>query len=197
MDLTLLLSGVVAGAAPILLATLGETITEKTGIINLSLDGSILLSAMVAFAVALKTNSIINGFAAASIVGASVAAIVAFFSIYLRQSQVAVGFVLTLMARDLAYFLGNPYSRIIGPQAILHPIPFLSDIPLLGKIIFNQSIPVYLSMILIGVCWWYIYRTPLGLELRSVGEHPKASYARGIDPRQRQMFYAIFWGGHL
>ena len=194
MDLTLLLSSVVAGAAPILLATLGETITEKTGIINLSLDGSILLSAMVAFVVAFKTNSVITGFAVASIVGASIAALVAFFSVYLRQSQVAVGFVLTLMTRDLAYFLGNPYSRINGPQAILHPVPFFTDIPFLGDIIFNHSVPVYLSMILIWVCWWYIYRTPLGLELRSVGEHPGASYARGIDPQRRQMLYAICGG---
>ena len=136
IDITILFAGVVAGAAPIVLATLGETITEKAGIINLSLDGTILLSAMAAFVVAFETNSILLGFAFAAVVGGLVAAIVAFFSIYLNQSQVAVGFVLTLMTRDLAYFLGNSYSRLQGPQVAPLPIPLLKDIPFLGQILF-------------------------------------------------------------
>jgi general nucleoside transport system permease protein len=192
--LTILLAGVVAGAAPILLATLGETITEKSGIINLSLDGTILLSAMTAFVIALKTGSIIMGFMAGAGVGALVAFIVAFFSIRLGLSQVAVGFVLTLMTRDLAYFLGSPYSRIQGPQVTLQPVPLLKDIPFLGDVLFNQSPPVYLSMIMIAITWWYLYRTPFGLKLRSVGENPDAAYARGIDPARVQMFYAVIGG---
>ena len=194
LDLTILFAGVVAGAAPIVLAALGETITEKAGIINLSLDGTILLSAMVAFVVAFKTNSILMGFVFAGAVGAMVAAIVAFFSIYLNQSQVAVGFVLTLMTRDLAYFLGNSYSRLQGPQVVPLPVPFLKNIPLLGTVFFNQNLPVYFSLAMIAMCWWYMYRTPLGLQLRSVGEHPRASFARGIDPGKLQMFYAICGG---
>ena len=102
LNLTILFASVVAGAAPIVLAALGETITEKSGIINLSLDGSILLSAMAAFAVAYETNSLFAGFLCGALVGATVAMLVAVFSIYLGQNQVAVGFVLTLMARDLA-----------------------------------------------------------------------------------------------
>jgi simple sugar transport system permease protein len=178
----------------VVLAVLGETITEKAGIINLSLDGTILLSAMTGFVVSYKTNSLFIGFAAAGIVGAMVAVIVAFFSIYLHQSQVAVGFVLTLMTRDLAYFLGNPYSRLQGPQVVPLPFPILKEIPFLGRIFFDQNLPVYLSLIMIAFCWWYMYRTPLGLQLRSVGEHPGASYARGIDPRKMQMFYTVCGG---
>lgn len=193
-NLTILLAGVVAGAAPLLLATLGETITEKAGIINLSLDGTILLSAMTAFAIAYETRSVFLGFIGGAAVGASIAAVVAVFSIYLHQSQVAVGFVLTLMARDLAYFLGNPYSRIHGPHAALHPIPFLRDIPFVGDVLFHHTIPVYASLVLIFACWWYLYRTPQGLILRSVGEHPRASYARGINPRKIQMIYALCGG---
>ena len=131
LDLTILFAGVVAGAAPIVLAALGETITEKAGIINLSLDGTILLSAMAAFVVAFETGNIFLGFVFAAGVGAVVAAIVAFFSIYLNQSQVAVGFVLTLMTRDMAYFLGNSYTRLQGPQVAPLPLPFLKNIPLL------------------------------------------------------------------
>ena len=118
LDITILFAGVIAGAAPIVLAALGETITEKAGLINLSLDGSILLSAMAAFAVAFETHSLLAGFAAGALVGALMALTVAVFSIYLGQNQVAVGFVLTLMGRDLAYFIGNPYSRIQGPAGL-------------------------------------------------------------------------------
>jgi len=194
VNVTILLAGIVAGAAPIVLAALGETITEKAGVINLALDGTILLSAMVAFVVAFETNSILMGFAGAAVAGAVVAAIVAFFSIYLNQSQVAVGFVLTLMTRDLAYFLGNSYTRLQGPQVVLLPLPFLKNIPVLGPVFFYQSLPVYFSLSMIAFCWWYLYKTPLGLQLRSVGEHPGAAYARGIDPKKLQMFYAMCGG---
>ena len=190
----IILAGVVAGAAPIVLAAIGETITEKSGLINLSLDGSILLSAMAAFVVSYKTQSLSAGFAAGALTGAAVAAVIAVFSIYLKLSQVAVGFVLTLMTRDLAYFLGNPYSRIYGPQVLPLPIPFLKDIPFIGPILFQHNITVYGSMIVIGLSWWYLYRTSLGLKLISVGENPVASYARGIHPHHLQMVYAICGG---
>jgi simple sugar transport system permease protein len=194
INLTILIASVVAGAAPIVLAAVGETISEKAGLINLSLDGSILLSAMAAFAIAFETNSLILGFAGGAAVGALVAATVAIFSIYFLQNQVAVGFVLTLMTRDLAYFIGNPYSRLQGPQVSPLPIPLLDQIPALGDILFNHNLPVYLSLLFIVICWWYIYRTPHGLKLRSVGEHPRASYARGINPQKLQLVYAVFGG---
>ncbi len=194
IDLTILFAGVVAGAAPIVMAALGETLTEKAGLINLSLDGSILLSAMAGFAAAYTTGSLVFGFMAGAMAGAMVAAVVGIFSIHLNRSQVAVGFVLTLMARDLAYFLGNPYARLHGPQVPSLPIPLLKEIPFFGPVFFNQSLPVYFSLLLIGFCWWYIYRTPAGLRLRAVGEHPKAAYARGIDPRRTQMLYTLAGG---
>lgn len=194
INFSLLLAGVVAGAAPIVMATLGETITEKAGLINLSLDGSILLSAMAAFVTAYLSHSTLAGFVAGALVGAAVAGLVATFSLYLNQSQVAVGFVLTLTARDLAYFLGNPYARLAGPQAAPCPVPLLHKIPLLGTVLFNHSWPVYLSLVLIGLCWWYVYKTPLGLQLRCIGEHPQAAYARTIDPRKSQFVYAVAGG---
>lgn len=194
MDLTLIVAGVIAGAAPIVLATIGETITEKSGMINLSLDGSILLAAMVSFVVARQADSLLAGFAAGALVGAAVAAVVAVFSIHLRQNQVAVGFVLTLMTRDLAYFLGNPHARQPGPQALAAPVPGLDQIPFLGPVLFNHPLPVYFSLLLIGVGWWFVYRTAPGLKLRAVGENPKAAYARGINPWNVQMMYAVCGG---
>ena len=126
------LAGVLAAAAPVLFAVIGETITERAGIINLSLNGTILLSAMGGFAVAYLTGNLLFGFLAGMLIGALVAFIVAFGSITLHQSQVAVGFVLALAGRDLAYFLGVPYMNISGPTLPTWPIPFLKDIPILG-----------------------------------------------------------------
>ena len=194
IDISIMLAGVIAGAAPVLLATLGETITERAGIINLSLDGTILLSAMTAFVVAYNTHSLVLGFSAAALVGGLIGLIVAFFSVYLGQSQVAVGFVLTLMTRDLAYFLGSPYARLHGPQALPFSIPILKDIPFIGSIFFSHSLPVYLSLAGIFICWWYLFRTPIGLNLRSVGENPAAAYARGINPGLHQLLYALCGG---
>jgi general nucleoside transport system permease protein len=194
LDAAMILAGVVAGAAPIVLAAIGETISEKAGIINLSLDGSILLSAMAAFVVSSKTQSLAAGFAAGALTGAAIAAVVAVFSIYLKLSQVAVGFVLTLMTRDLAYFLGNPFSRIPGPQVLPLPVSFLKDIPFIGPVLFQHNIPVYASLMAIGLAWWYIYHTSWGLKLRSVGENPAAAYARGIRPHHLQTAYAICGG---
>jgi ABC-type uncharacterized transport system permease subunit len=194
IDTSLLLAGVLAGAAPILLATLGETLSEKGGVINLSLDGTILLSAMAAFVVAYRFDSVTAGFAAGALTGAVVAAVVAVFSVGLGLSQVAVGFVLTLTTRDLAYFLGNSYARRPGPQAAPVPIPGLADLPFFGEVFFQHRLPVYASMVMIGVVWWFIYRTHAGLKLQAIGENPSAAYARGIDPRWRQIAYTIAGG---
>ena len=102
LSLTILLASVLATAAPLIIAALGETITEKAGVINLSLDGSLLLSAMVAFIMAYESGSFTLGFIAAAVTGAAIAALVGIFGIYLGQLQVAVGFALTLMCKDLA-----------------------------------------------------------------------------------------------
>ncbi|MBW2000168.1 MAG: ABC transporter permease [Deltaproteobacteria bacterium] len=191
---SLLFSSIIAGAAPIILASMGETVSERAGVINLSLDGTILLSAMVAFVVAYESQGFLIAFAAGSVAGGLLAAIVGSFSIYLKQSQVAVGFVLTLTGRDLAYFFGNPYSRIYGPQASSLPIPLLKDIPFLGEVFFRHTVPVYLSMVAILICWYYLFRTPVGLRLRCVGENPRAAYARGVGVRRTQLLYTIVGG---
>jgi simple sugar transport system permease protein len=185
LDITILFASVVAGATPIVFAALGETITEKAGLINLSLDGSILLSAMASFAIAFETNNVLAGFVGGALVGALMAFVVAVFSIYLGQNQVAVGFVLTI---------GNPYSRIQGPQVAPLSVPLFEKIPFIGDVFFRHNLLVYFSLLMIVVCWWYIYRTPHGLKLRSVGEHPRASYARGISPQKLQLLYAVCGG---
>jgi len=194
LPLSVLLASVLATAAPLIIAALGETITEKAGVINLSLDGSMLLTAMVGFLVAYETHSFVLAFTAAAAIGALIAAIVGIFGIYLGQLQVAVGFALTLMCKDLAYFLGNPYSRLQGPQMVPMKIPLLGDIPFIGPVLFQQPLVVYFSLLLIAAVWWYLYHSVRGLELRAVGENPEAAYTRGIDPRRKQLLYTLIGG---
>src|SRR5512134_935784 len=128
MDIALILTGlggVLFAAAPIVFAVIGETISERAGVINLSMNGTILLCAMGGFAATVQTESLIVGFLAGAAIGALVALVVAFSSITLKQSQVAVGFVLALTCRDLAYFLGNTYMGVSGPRVPAWDFPVL------------------------------------------------------------------------
>jgi ABC-type uncharacterized transport system permease subunit len=188
------LAGVLATAAPIVVAAIGETFAERSGVINLSVNGSILLSAMGSFAVAVTTGSLVLGFITGAAIGAAVALIVAFGSITLRQSQVAIGFVLTLFCRDLSYFLGNPFMGEKGPRLAVHPIPGLEKIPILGTLLFEHDIMTYFSFVLVVGAWWWIFRTRPGLTLRAVGERPAAAFARGAQVNALRYIYTILGG---
>lgn len=193
-SLAALLAALATMAAPLILAALGETLTEKAGVVNLSLDGAILLSAMTGFAVASQSHSLFLGFAAAGLCGAMVAAVLAIVGIWLRQSQVAVGFALTFLCRDLAYFLGNPYARQQGPQLERLPIPGLTDTPLLGEAFFRHSLIVYLSFLAIPLCQYFLYHTKYGLIIRATGENPEGCWARGINPARVQILATLAGG---
>jgi general nucleoside transport system permease protein len=193
-QLIILLASVLAASPPIILGVLGETITEKAGVINLSLDGSILLSAMVAFAVALKTDSLVLGFGAGAAVGAAVALIIAYASITLHQAQVATGFVLTLLCRDLAYVLGSPFSHVPGPQVPPLPIPGLASIPFLGPVFFQANLIVYLSLAAIAVASVFMFRTQAGLKLQGLGERPAAAFVRGVNVTRMRYVYTLLGG---
>ena len=188
------LSSIVAAATPVVLAAMGETISEKSGVINLSLDGSIALSAMTGFAVAYTTDSVTLGILAAMGVGALVALIVAFASITLLQEQVAVGFVLTMLCLALADFLGNPFVRQPGPSVPHAPIPVLSEIPILGPVLFSHNLVVYLSIISIFATWWWMYKTQPGLKLQGVGERPESAFARGVNVNRLRYIYTVAGG---
>jgi ABC-type uncharacterized transport system permease subunit len=188
------LAGVLAAAAPIIFAVLGETLSERAGVINLSMNGTILLSAMGGFAVAYNTDSIVLGFLAGMFIGALVALIVAFASITLKQSQVAVGFVLALTCRDLAYFIGNPYMGQAGPRLQAFPIPLLSDIPILGPLFFRQEMITYISYLVIFLMWLWIFRTRPGLMLQGIGEKPAAAFIRGANVNLMRYVYTVIGG---
>ncbi|MEX1248366.1 MAG: ABC transporter permease [Anaerolineales bacterium] len=181
-------------SAPLIIAVCGETISERVGVVNLSLDGSMLLAAMTGFVAAHLTDSALVGFAAAAAVGAFFAFIVSFGSLVLRQSQVAVGFVLTLLGDSLSAFLGQDYTRLPGPWVPKWPIPVLKDIPIVGPILFNQDAMVYFTLALVASTYWWIFRSRPGLELRSAGERPEAAFARGVHVRRLRYIYAVVGG---
>lgn len=199
------LGSIIGTATPLVIAALGETITERAGVVNLSLDGSLALAAVLGFSAAYTAQEvgvlsvpmqIALGIVVAMAVGALVALLIGFSSIKLRRDQVAVGFVLTLLAADLARFLGADFTRIPGPQITRMPIPILEDIPILGPIFFQQNLLVYFSFILVIVIWFWLFRTSGGLSLRAVGERPAAAYARGTNVNRLRYWYT-FLGGAL
>lgn len=187
-------AGVLAAAAPVLFAVIGETISERAGVINLSMNGTILLSAMASFGVAVTTENLLMGFLMGALVGALVALLIAFANITLKQSQVAVGFVLALICRDLSDFLGNPYVGLPGPRLPYAPIAGLSDIPVLGVLFFRQDLMTYMSYLLVIVAWVFIYKTRPGLMLQGIGEKPAAAFVRGANVNRMRYFYTVLGG---
>lgn len=195
-----ILATAIATATPLVFACVGETITERAGVINLSAEGTLLLSAMAGFAVAKTTEgwgqvpSLLLGFLAAAVVGMLIALVVAYGALTLKQSQVAIGFVLALLCADLSSFLGNPFVRIPGPTVPSFHLPLLKDIPVLGSLLFQSDLLVYISYALIALAWIYFYRTRAGLMLRAIGEQPAAAFARGTNVIQMRYLYTLVGG---
>ena len=190
------LAAVLAAASPLIFATMGALISERAGVINLSLDGTILLGAMAGFSVALAANSVPLGFLTAALIGALVALILCVLSLNLGQSQTAVGFVLALLCTELSSFLGAPVVRVPGPAVAFAPIPFLADLPILGPLLFRHDPFIYMSFLLVPLIWWLLFYTRLGLVLRALGERPATVFARGI-PVLRMRYLACMVGGAL
>jgi len=212
-QLIIILATAIATATPLVFAVIGETITERAGVINLSAEGTIMFCAMVGFAVAHAAALAITGvedaatasfwgrygiialgFIGAAIAGAVIALIIAYGTITLRQSQVAIGFVIALLFSDLSSFLGNPVVRVPGPTAPSLPLPILKDIPVLGPLFFQRELVVYFSYLVIAATWIYFYRTRGGLMLRAIGEQPNAAFARGANVVRQRYIYTLIGG---
>ena len=205
------LAGIVSDGAPLVLAAVGETLGERSGVINLGLDGTLTLAAFGGFLTVLTVQGSLSsnaslsagvvtivatlaGVLVAMLIGVAEALLVAFSSIELKRSQVAVGFVLTLLCRDLAIFLGGPYRDRGGITVLYWPIPILKDIPILGPIFFQHDPFTYLSLIAVAVAWFWIFRTRPGLVMRSVGECPATAFARGAKVNRVRYLYAAIGG---
>ncbi len=204
MDLALLtsiLAVTVRAGTSLLYATLGETLTERAGILNLGVEGMMLMGAMSAFAAAYHTGSLAAGVLTAMLVGGILALIHAFLSITLRADQVVSGLSLTIFGTGLASFLGQrlgpegkPLVGLIGPQFKRFPLPGLSQVPFVGESLFHQDLLVYCMYLLVPLAWYFLYKTRPGLHLRAVGENPHTADAMGIDVIGVRYFYTILGG---
>ena len=188
------LASIIFSASPIVLAAVGETIGEKAGVVNLSMEGLIMLSAMTAFASAHLSGHLLIGFLSAMGVGTLFAAIIAFASIELRLNQIAVGFILTLLGVALSAFMGDGFVGRQGKSVPHLAITGLSRIPLVGPVLFKQDLMVYGSYLAIIVATTFVFRTRRGLEMQGVGERPEAAFARGIPVNRLRYVYTIIGG---
>ena len=168
-----LLAAAVQSGTPILYATLGEIFTERSGILNLGVEGVMIFGAFAAFITAKTTGSPVLGFLAGGGVGAALAAVHGLVCIGFHGNQVVSGLALTILGIGLADYLGTPFIGLSAPGFDPVPVPVLADLPVLGKILFQHDLLVYLSFAIPPVMWIFFRYTRWGLRLRSVGEYPE------------------------
>lgn len=186
----LLQTSILAGGV-LALAALGEVLSERVGVVNLGVEGLMALGAITAIAIVTATPSPVLGLIGALAVGFAVGMIFAGATVGLRANQVLCGLALTLMGTGLAATIGKAYSGMPA-RATFAPvaIPYLSDIPLLGRAVFTQNVLVYLIYIVIpAVMHFVMFRTRHGLNLRAVGENPAAADAAGISVQKFRFWY--------
>lgn len=185
VPVTGLLFGAVSLSVPLVFGALGGVIGERAGVVNVAIEAQFLLAAFSAALVASMTGSYVLGLIAAMIGGALVAAVLSLFAIRYIVDQVIVGVVLNVLITGLTSFLhGTVMKNNPGlntpPRLPRVPIPLLHDIPVIGPVVFNQTLIVYLMYIIVPVVAWALYRSKWGLRLRAVGEHPQAADTVGI-----------------
>jgi ABC-type uncharacterized transport system permease subunit len=189
-----LLASIMVASTPILLAALGEMVVEKSGVLNLGVEGMMITGAVCGFVIAVKSGSPAVGFLGAAVCGALLSLIFGFLTQYLLSNQVATGLALTLFGLGLAALIGQDYVGIKAPATQDFNIPLLADIPILGPIMFQHDMMVYVSIVLVAAVWVVMKYTRIGLILRAVGENHDAAHALGYKV-VRIRLVAIMFGG--
>lgn len=191
------LAGALAAATPLIFAGLGELVAERTGVINLGVEGMMLTGAIAGFALAAETGyGAAAGLPAGAIAGAATAMIFAFFALSLAANQAASGLALTIFGIGLSAFIGQHYVSYSLPGLQPIAIPLLADIPFIGPVLFKQDAVVYLSFVTFAVVAWTLAKTRLGLLLKAVGESPEAAHAIGY-PVLGIRYGAVAFGGAM
>ncbi|MGB5558051.1 MAG: ABC transporter permease [Paracoccaceae bacterium] len=190
----ILLASIMVASTPILLAAIGEMVCEKSGVLNLGVEGMMITGAVCGFVIAVETGSPAIGFVAAAIGGAVLSLLFGFLTQYLLSNQVATGLALTLFGLGLSALIGQGYVGIKAPVTADFNVPFLSDIPMRGRIVFQHDLMVYFSIALIAAVWAFLKFTRAGLILRAVGESHDAAHALGYKVVRIRML-AIMFGG--
>jgi len=187
LAITILFGALVSGS-PLLFATIGEIFSERAGVMNLGLEGMMLVGAMSGFAAWATTGSLIFGLIVGMFFGGVLALLHAFITITLRADQVVSGLAVTFLGGGLSSILGQPYVGQVVPQ------PFSLILPILDRVSLEQIILVIVGMIFAPLAWYYLNRTRPGLNLRSVGEYPSAADSLGINIYRTRYTYVLFGG---
>ncbi len=192
--LTALKAAIPAGT-PLLLGTLGEIYAERSGVLNLGVEGMMIMGAVTSFGMTLSTGNPWLGLAMAALVGGLMALIHAFLSITLRANQVVSGLALTMFGLGMSGMLGKKYIGTPLPCRLrATPIPLLKDIPFLGPILFQHDALVYLSLALVPILWFVLFKTKVGISIRSVGEAPATADAMGVNVFLVRYLCVLFGG---
>jgi ABC-type uncharacterized transport system permease subunit len=186
---------VIAASTPLLLAAAGELVVERSGVLNLGVEGIMIMGAACGFAGAWYTGSTFAGAICGICAGAALSAVFAALTLGLAVNQVATGLALTILGTGLSGLIGAGFvGQQVTPAPVLY-IPLLTDIPFLGRIVFGQNAFVYLSVILVAGIWWFLYRTRAGLVLRAVGDNHASAHALGYPVLKIRALAVLFGGG--
>lgn len=186
----------IIAATPLLFAALGELVVEKSGVLNLGVEGMMIVGAIGAFSTAHSTDSLMLAVAAGAASGALLAFLFAIMTQYLMSNQVATGLALTLFGLGIASLLGQNYAGQTLNVTTSLDIPGLTDLPVVGRLIFGLDALAWLSFVMVALVWWFLTKTRAGLNLRAVGENHDAAHAIGY-PVRRIRVMAILFGGAM
>ena len=181
-------------ATPLLIAALGELVTERSGVLNLGVEGMMIMGAISGFAFAIYTGNPYIGVAVGIIAGALFSLLFAFLTIHLVTNQVATGLALTILGLGLSGLWGETFVGIPGIKLEPIIIPYLSDIPFFGNLFFQQDIIFYFSIVLLLGVSWFLFKSRAGLVLRAVGDSHNSAYALGLSVVKTR-YLAVMFGG--
>ncbi|WP_421565955.1 ABC transporter permease [Ochrobactrum sp. EDr1-4] len=195
MDLTqAILLTIATAATPLLIAAIGELVVERSGVLNLGVEGMMLMGAVSGFAAAQFTGSAWLGMIAAIFVGMAFSGIFAFLTLTLVTNQVATGLALTILGIGVSAMLGESFVGMPGVRLDAISIPYLTDIPYVGRFLFGQDPIFYISILLVIGVTWFLFRTRAGLQLRAIGDNHGSAHALGVHV-VRTRYLAVLFGG--
>ncbi len=191
----LTLAAAVSAGTPLVFAAVGEILAERSGVLNLGVEGMMLLGAVCSFLAATASGNPFVGLLAGVLAGGALSLVHAFLAVTMRANQIVSGLALVIFGTGLATFLGNPIEGDpLGPRIGDLPIPLLSSLPILGPILFRQDILVYASWVVVALAAFYMVRTRAGLALRACGESPETADAMGLSVARVRYMHVVVGG---
>lgn len=198
-----LLAGMIRIATPILFGALGELVAERAGVMNLGIEGTMLMGAFAGFIVAYHTGSLWGGVLVAALSGMALALLMAFMAATLKVDQTVTGLTINLLSSGITFYLYRVIFKDMGASNLPNVsifqvvrVPGLSKLPVAGEVLFSQHALTYLALLMVPVIWFVLYRTKYGLELRCLGENPRAVDMRGVNVARHQ-YAAVVFGGFM